>query len=44
VHGVAASRARARELIERTKRALEPLGPSAEPIRRLADFVYERRS
>ena len=44
VHGIEASRRRARDLIEQTKRALEPLGPAAEPIRRLADFVYERRS
>jgi len=44
VHGIEASRRRARDLIEQGKRALEPLGPAAEPIRRLADFVYERRS
>ncbi|MGH7354543.1 MAG: polyprenyl synthetase family protein, partial [Candidatus Rokuibacteriota bacterium] len=44
VHGIEASRARARDLIERTKRALEPVGSPAGPIRALADFVYERRS
>jgi len=44
VHGIEKSRARARDLIARTKRALEPLGSAAEPIRGLADFVYERRS
>ena len=44
LHGIEASRARARDLVERTKRALEPLGPAAGPIRALADFVYERRS
>ena len=31
-------------LIGETKRYLEPLGPSAEPVRALADFVLERRS
>ena len=44
VHGLPASKARARDLIEETKRLLMPLGPSAEPIRALADFVLERRS
>ena len=44
VHGLPASKARARDLIEETKRLLTPLGPSAEPIRALADFVLERRS
>ena len=43
-HGLEASRAKARMLIEETKRHLEPLGPAAEPIRALADFVFERRS
>ena len=33
-----------RDLIEETKRLLVPLGPAAEPIRALADFVLERRS
>jgi geranylgeranyl diphosphate synthase, type II len=44
LHGLPASKARARELIEETKRLLSPLGPAAEPIRALADFVLERRS
>ena len=44
LHGLPASKARARELIEETKRLLVPLGPAAEPIRALADFVLERRS
>ena len=44
LHGLPASKARARELVEETKRLLLPLGPAAEPIRALADFVLERRS
>ena len=44
LHGLPASKARARDLIEETKRLLSPLGPAAEPIRALADFVLERRS
>jgi len=44
LHGLPASKARARALIEETKRLLMPLGPAAEPIRALADFVLERRS
>src|SRR2546426_4736559 len=44
LHGLDASKRKARELIEETKRLLEPLGPPAEPIRALADFVFERRS
>ncbi|HEU5196926.1 MAG TPA: farnesyl diphosphate synthase [Methylomirabilota bacterium] len=44
LHGLPASKARARDLIEETKRLLMPLGPAAEPIRALADFVLERRS
>ena len=43
-HGLEASRAKARMLIEETKRHLEPVGPAAEPIRALADFVFQRRS
>jgi geranylgeranyl diphosphate synthase type II len=43
-HGLDASKQQARMLIAETKRCLEPLGPSAEPIRALADFVLERRS
>jgi geranylgeranyl diphosphate synthase type II len=44
LHGLPASRQRARELIDETKRLLLPLGPAADPIRALADFVFERRS
>jgi geranylgeranyl diphosphate synthase type II len=44
LHGLPASKQRARELVEETKRLLTPLGPAAEPIRALADFVFERRS
>ena len=43
-HGLEASRHKARMLIDETKRRLEPLGPPAEPIHALADFVFERRS
>ena len=43
-HGLEASRHQARMLIDETKRLLEPLGTPAEPIRALADFVFERRS
>ena len=44
LHGLPASKRRARELIDETKRMLEPLGPPADPIWALADFVLERRS
>jgi geranylgeranyl diphosphate synthase type II len=44
LHGLPASKQRARELVEETKRLLTPLGAGAEPIRALADFVFERRS
>jgi geranylgeranyl diphosphate synthase, type II len=44
LHGLTASKQRARELIEETKQLLSPLGPPADPIRALADFVFERRS
>jgi geranylgeranyl diphosphate synthase, type II len=44
LHGLDASRQRARTLIEETKTALRRLGPRAEPIGALADFVLERRS
>jgi geranylgeranyl diphosphate synthase, type II len=44
LHGLPASKQRARELIEETKQLLSPLGPPADPIRALADFVFERRS
>jgi geranylgeranyl diphosphate synthase, type II len=44
LHGLPASKQRARELIEETKQLLSSLGPPADPIRALADFVFERRS
>jgi geranylgeranyl diphosphate synthase type II len=44
VHGIQASRRRARMLIDDVKAALAPLGPAAEPIAALADFVFERKS
>src|SRR6266446_3495101 len=44
LHGLEASRRRARQLIEDAKVALVPLGPAARPIAALADFIYERRS
>ncbi len=44
LHGLEASRRRARALIEEAKAALAPLGPAAAPISGLADFVYERKS
>jgi geranylgeranyl diphosphate synthase, type II len=43
-HGLEASRAKARVLIDQAKHALEPLGERAEPIRALADFIFDRRS
>jgi geranylgeranyl diphosphate synthase type II len=43
-HGLEASRAKARVLIDQAKVALTPLGERAEPIRALADFIFERRS
>jgi geranylgeranyl diphosphate synthase type II len=42
--GLEASRLKAKSLIEDAKAALQPLGPSAEPIRALADFIFQRRS
>jgi geranylgeranyl diphosphate synthase type II len=44
LYGLAKSKERARALIDETKHLLIPLGPSAEPIRAIADFVFERRS
>jgi geranylgeranyl diphosphate synthase type II len=44
LHGVDASRQRARTLIEETKTALRGIGPRAQPIGALADYVLERRS
>ena len=42
--GLEASRLKAKSLIEDAKAALQPLGPPAEPIRALADFIFQRRS
>ena len=42
--GLQASRLKAKSLIEEAKALLAPLGPRAEPIRALADFVFQRRS
>ena len=42
--GVEASRLKAKALIEDAKTALGPLGPRAEPIRALAEFIFLRRS
>ena len=44
LHGVEASRRRARVLIDEANAALEPLGPAAAPLRALAEFILERRS
>jgi geranylgeranyl diphosphate synthase type II len=44
IHGLEASRARARELIDDAERALAELGPPAEPIRALGRFILERRA
>ena len=44
LYGLDASRKKARELIEDARLALAPLGPGAEAIRALADFVVERKS
>jgi geranylgeranyl diphosphate synthase type II len=44
LHGLDASRRRARALLDEAQAALAPLGPPAEPIRALADFIFERRS
>jgi geranylgeranyl diphosphate synthase type II len=43
-HGLEASRAKARVLIDQAKLALAPLDNRAAPIRALADFIFERRS
>jgi len=44
VHGLDASRAHARKLIEEAEAALADLGPRAEPIRALGRFILERRA
>ena len=43
-HGLEASRAKARTLIDQAKQAVTPLGARAEPIRALAEFIFQRRS
>lgn len=42
--GLEASRAQARELVEKAKSALVPLGEAAVPLMALADFILHRRS
>jgi geranylgeranyl diphosphate synthase type II len=44
LHGIEASRAQARLLIERAKQELAGLGPGAAPLCALADYIFERRS
>ncbi len=44
LHGLDDSHRRARALIAEAQTALKPLGPRAEPISALADFIVERRS
>ena len=44
VHGIEASRGRARALVARAHAALEPLGPRAEPLRALGTFIIERKA
>jgi geranylgeranyl diphosphate synthase type II len=44
VHGIEASRARARALVAEAEAMLEGLGPRAEPIRALGRFILERRA
>ena len=44
LHGIEASRKKARNLIDEAKVLLAPLGPPAEPIRVLADYILERKS
>lgn len=44
VHGIEASRARARALVADAEAALADLGPRAEPIRALGRFILERRA
>ena len=43
LHGLEASRARARSLVAGADAALAPLGPAAEPLRALAGFILERK-
>jgi geranylgeranyl diphosphate synthase, type II len=44
IHGLEASRVRARDLIDGADAALAALGPRAEPIRALGRFILERKA
>ena len=44
IHGIEASRARARDLVGEADAALAALGPRAEPIRALGRFFLERKA
>jgi geranylgeranyl diphosphate synthase type II len=44
LHGLEASRARARVLIAEAETALAPLGPAADPIRAIGRFILERKA
>jgi geranylgeranyl diphosphate synthase type II len=44
LHGLDASRARAKHLVGEALAALAPLGPAAEPLRALAHFILERKA
>jgi geranylgeranyl diphosphate synthase, type II len=44
IHGIEASRARARSLIGEAEEILAELGPRAQPIRALGRFILERRA
>lgn len=44
VHGLDASRARAAALAREGQAAVRPLGPGAEPLLALADFILQRRA
>jgi geranylgeranyl diphosphate synthase type II len=44
LHGLAASKARALALTREAHAALAPLGPAAEPLRALADFILNRKA
>jgi len=44
IHGIEASRARARALIAEAEEALTAFGPRAEPIRALGRFILERKA
>ena len=44
IHGLEASRARARALLDEAEKALVSFGPRAEPIRALGRFILERKA